>query len=361
MKKVLIITLYGNTNFGNKLQNYALQEKIKSLGFDVSTLIVKYNSSSILRNIKRIIGMNIYKFKLSKLDKEKEKKFLKFNKDYLRYKNDLSITNKIKSNYDYYVYGSDQIWNPYYLDNSELFLGYLSSKEKNVCYAASIGLSNFPLGFKEQYKKGLNNFKDISIREEVGKKIVDDLIGNNKSKVVIDPTMLLTKEDWEKIIKKPNNLKSEKYILNCFLGELSLERKKIIEDFALKNKCDVIDIFDKNNLLYDIGPSEFLYLEKNAYLICTDSFHSCVFSILFDKPFVVFERESNTLKNMYSRIDNLLDKFELKNRKCNGKEITNDNLNHDYNKAYMILEEERKKSDVFLKKALDIKEKYNEK
>ena len=64
---------------------------------------------------------------------------------------------------------------------------------------------------------------------------------------------------------------------------------------------------------------------------------------------------------MYSRIDNLLDKFELKNRKCNGKEITNDNLNHDYNKAYMILEEERKKSDVFLKKALDIKEKYNEK
>lgn len=360
-KKILIITLYGNFNFGNKLQNYALQEKIKSLGFDVETLVYKYTSPSKIKNVKRVLVETIKKIILIDNDKEREKKFLRFNSKYLNFKSGVvtyyKVDKKTTNDYDYYIYGSDQIWNPYYIECSPLLMGELTNKEKNISYAASFGISQLPDEVKNKYKESLNNFKFISLREEEGKKIVDDLRENKDSTVLIDPTMLLTSEDWDKIIKKPTGLETKKYILNCFLGELSFDKKKVIQDFAIQNNCDIIDIYDKESLFYNIDPSEFLYLEKNAYLICTDSFHSCVFSILFNRPFVVFERESNTLNDMYSRIDNLLSKFKIENRKYNGKCITDDNLKCDYKASLKILEEERKKSDEFLKMSLNVKEK----
>lgn len=98
-----------------------------------------------------------------------------------------------------------------------------------------------------------------------------------------------------------------------------------------------------------------MWLEKNAFLICTDSFHSSVFAILYNRPFIVFDREGNG-QGMNSRIETLISKFKLKNREYNGKNITKENLEHDYTEAYKILDEERKKSDNFLRKALDIEE-----
>ena len=144
-----------------------------------------------------------------------------------------------------------------------------------------------------------------------------------------------------------------KYILNYFLGELSEERKKEIDRIAKENNCEVINILDKKSPFYQTGPSEFLWLEKNAFLICTDSFHSSVFAILYNRPFIVFDREGNG-QGKNSRIETLISKFKLKNREYNGKNITQENLEHDYTEAYKILEEERKKSDKFLRKALDI-------
>ena len=112
---------------------------------------------------------------------------------------------------------------------------------------------------------------------------------------------------------------------------------------------------DRDSEFYATGPSEFLYLEKHAFLVCTDSFHSSVFSILYNRPFVVFDREGNE-KNMSSRIDTLLSTFHLINRRYNGISITKENLEHDYTEADKILEAEKVKSENFLKRALDIKE-----
>ena len=168
--------------------------------------------------------------------------------------------------------------------------------------------------------------------------------------------MLLTADEWNKVAKRPKQLKTDKYILNYFLGELSEKRKAEIDRIAKENNCEVINILDKNSPFYCTGPSEFLYLEKNAEVICTDSFHSCVFAILFNKPFIIFNREDKKEGNMNSRIETLINKFNLKNREYNGKEITKENLNHDYTEAYKILEEERKKSIKFLRQALDIEE-----
>ena len=225
-------------------------------------------------------------------------------------------------------------------------------KEKRNSFSASFGINEVPKDMVEYYKKNLLGLNNISVREDAGKKIIQDLTGRTDVDVLVDPTMLLTAKEWDKVSRKPVQLKTDKYILNYFLGELSEKRKKEIEKVAKENNCEIINILDKNNPFYQTGPSEFLYLEKNAFLICTDSFHSSVFAILYNRPFLVFDREDNLAK-MNSRIETLLKKFNLQDRKYKGT-ITKENLEHDYKEAYKILEEEKDKTMKFLKKALDI-------
>ena len=165
--------------------------------------------------------------------------------------------------------------------------------------------------------------------------------------------MLLTPEEWDKVSNRPkqlDNIKEEKYILNYFLGELSDSRRKEIERVANENNCHIINILDKNDPFYTCGPSEFLYLEKHAFLICTDSFHSSVFAILYNRPFIIFDREQKGIVNMNSRIETLINKFQLKNRKYNGDNITKKNLEHDYSDSYIILEKERQKTKDYFSK-----------
>lgn len=224
--------------------------------------------------------------------------------------------------------------------------------EQKIAFSASFGISELPEKYKQKTTEALKTFKAISVREDSGKKIVEELTGRTDVEVLVDPTMLLTPEEWDKVSKKPEQLNFDKYILCYFLGELSQQRKKEIERVAKENECKIINILDKKDPFYETGPSEFLYLEKNAFLICTDSFHSSVFAILYNRPFIVFDREDSLVK-MNSRLDTLLKKFELEDRWYEG-EIKKEQLKTDYTKAYEILEKERKKSINFLKKALDI-------
>ena len=224
--------------------------------------------------------------------------------------------------------------------------------EQKIAFSASFGIRELPEQFKQKTADALKSFKAISVREDSGKKIVEELTGRTDVEVLVDPTMLLTPEEWDKVSKKPKQLNFDKYILCYFLGELSEKRKKEIERVAKENDCKIINILDKKDPFYETGPSEFLYLEKNAFLICTDSFHSSVFAILYNRPFIVFDREDSLVK-MNSRLDTLLKKFELEDRRYEG-EIKKEQLKTDYTKAYEILEKEREKSMKFLKKALDI-------
>lgn len=355
MKKILIVTLYGNNNFGNKLQNYALQETIKNINknFSVETQVINYEKIS--NNIFIIFIWRIYNFvkNLFLLKDSRKDKFLEFSNQYINYsKKSYSINSKKKiDNYDFYVYGSDQVWNPNGTGKSDIYLGFLT--DNNISYAASLSSDLIPDSQKLRYRSCLNKFKFISVREDKGKNLLKELLPNKNIEVLVDPTMLLNKEDWNVISKKTDKSIPNKYILNYFLGTPSNEIVMEINRIASEYKCEIINILDKNDPFYNSGPSEFLYLEKNAFLICTDSFHSSVFAILYDRPFIVFERNSH-VSSMYSRIDTLLNKFKIKNRKYNGKYITEDNLKHDYTEAYKVLEKERKKSEEFLKKALDV-------
>ena len=355
MKKIGIITLCANNNYGNKLQNYAIIYTLKKYN-NCLPYTIWIENSFCNNNIKQYI--KAYRNKLKDLIKKRTRIFKKFNTNLSIY-NKKIITNddinKIQSNFDSFIIGSDQVWNPYFMDNYDIYFLSKFDCHKKIPFSASFGIDEIPEIFKDRIKEELNKFEKISVREEKGKEIIEKLTGRIDTEVLVDPTMLLTEREWDKISKKPKQLKTNKYILNYFLGCLSEQRKFEIERIAKENDCEVINILDKNSSFYETGPSEFLYLEKNAFLICTDSFHSSVFAILYNRPFIVFNREGNA-QDMNSRIETLINKFHLKNRRYNGSKITKENLEHDYTEAYKILEEERKKSDAFLKKALDIKE-----
>ena len=348
--KIGILTINDNNNYGNRLQNYAVQEIIKKEGYVCYTLknIPQLNGKDkmLLKFIKYIITNSIKKEKNIK----RLNAFLKFNENINFTNNYINPYVKIHKKYDYFITGSDQVWNPSFGRLRDVDLLNFAKPEQRIAFSASFGINELPEKYKNKAKKELERFKAISVREDKGKEIVEELTGRKDVQVLVDPTMLLTAEEWDKVSRKPEQLKEGKYILNYFLGELSEERKKEIDRIAKENGCEVINILDTNSPFYQTGPSEFLYLEKNAFLICTDSFHSCVFAILYNRPFVVFNREGANI-NMNSRLDTLLKKFKLENRWYNGK-ITKEQLQADYQKTYKILELERKKSKEFLENAI---------
>lgn len=354
MKKIGIVTLCSNENFGNKLQNYALLKTIEKYKLNVNTIWI-YNSFKA-----NFIKQFLKAFKKIVIDctKRRNRIFKKFNVYLKVFRKPVIIDSdfsKISKKFDMIFVGSDQVWNPNYINNHDIYYlkGYFGVK---IAYAASFGVDSISENTISQIKPALEKFNHISVREDKGKEIIQNFSNRRDVEVLIDPTMLLSSEEWDIIAKKPNKMKSEdeKYILNYFLGNLSELRKREIEKVAKKNNCKIINILDKEDPFYNCGPSEFLWLEKHAFLICTDSFHSSVFAILYNVPFVVFDRDDKS-QSMNSRIDTLLSKFEIDNRRFNGKNITKENLSSNYSKAFKILEKEREKSELFFEKALNLK------
>ena len=364
MKRVGIVTLYGNANYGNKLQNYAVQETLKKFGLDPITIrnIPELNNKRffIVKYIKFALKYFLHRF-IIKDDKYTDNEF---NKDLDRTNNFICFDKYIKTtnktfnyltvnkfnNYDYYCVGSDQIWNPNYgcLNHFDL-LGFVNSNNK-FSLSASLGVSMIDDKKKALISKYLPKFKGISVREEKGKEVLSSIIDKDV-KVILDPTMLLTDTQWTKVMKKPvykNN--NKKYILLYFLGQITDEYNNYILNISKEYNLDIINILDTKSNYYKCGPSEFLWLEKNAELIFTDSFHSCVFSILFKKPFLVFDRKDN-LKSMNSRIDTLLTRFKLEDRRYGV--INNDIFKCNYDECNDILNEERKKAYDFLKGVIE--------
>ena len=340
--KIAILTIPDNNNYGNRLQNYAVEQVLKKIKMDYVVTI--WDKRLNIQNMKKILKLLL----ASKSSRKRYNNFRRFTNKYTNPKYiGYSINNK--KIYDFIVIGSDQIWNFNWHLKRNQFL-YKISKEKNISFAASFGISKINDYLKDEYIKILNNISRLSVREDRGKEIVEELTGRKDVEVLVDPTMLLTAEEWDKVSKKPTMLKTDKYILNYFLGELSEERRKEINRVAKENNCEVINILDKNSPFYECGPSEFLYLEKHAFLICTDSFHSSIFAIIYNRPFLVYNREDKEV-SMNSRLETLLSKFKLEKRKYSSK-ITKDNLVCNYMETYKILEKERKKSFEFLERSL---------
>lgn len=343
MKKVGIFTIYDEDNYGNRLQNFAVQEILKTYGFEVET--IKYNIDYTLSIVKSGKRLDFFR---------EFNKNINFAPDNLIMSQNSIIKEDLNKRYDYLIIGSDQIWNySYKALFSDKVYGSFVDKEKRISLSASIGV-NFLPQIQERYevsKKYLNEMHAISVREYAGKELIKQICGREDVEVLVDPTMLISQEKWKSIMNKPDMIDNNKaFILKCFLGELNENDNKILEEFAKIHNYEIIDIGNKNSKYYDIGPKEFLYLENNAKLIVTDSFHSCVFSFLFHTPLMIYKRVQEDENNMYSRMETLIKKFDLKNIEYNGK-LDDNILQIDIDKIENCLQYERRKAKEYLERA----------
>ncbi|TCI57447.1 polysaccharide pyruvyl transferase family protein [Exiguobacterium sp. SH1S21] len=367
-KKIAILTINDYSNYGNRLQNYALQETVRAMESEVETLVYDRNLVSVpihskfkklfnLKNwggIKRRILLNLNK----RIYQEKILNFKNFTNKYISESdfkiNDLYVPVKLSEDYDFFITGSDQVWNPFFKFGTEIDFLTFAPTHKRISYAPSFGVSNLSTQETINYKEKLKGFEKISVREDAGAVIIKNITGKEVP-VLVDPTLLLKKEEWLKISYPDVDKPMENYLLTYFLGEISEETQKNIDDIANEYRLKVINLGSlKDRVRYSVGPSEFLDYLNSASLIFTDSFHGCVFSIVFEKPFIVFERYIKNETSMNSRIDTLLSKLNLKERKWSAIVNRKDLFYIEYAPIKEILDKEREKSYNFLKKTMSL-------
>ena len=346
--KVAIVTI-NSRNYGNRLQNYALQELLKKFGLKVESIPVelKYDfKGKIKLAIKIVLSPFIKKYLSVCWD------IFDQNISWSKY---TAKDTKIGSQYDYFIAGSDQIWNPIFECNSDREFLVFTTDEKKIAYAASIGLDALPNNEIDRYRRYISAFKAVSVREKSAANIIENL-GCPRPKVVLDPTMLLSVEDWKVVIKKSKLKINERYVVSYFLGIRTAEFDSYIHNQAKEMGVKLIDIMGlPSNIKNRIGPAEFISLLYHSEKVFTDSFHGTVFSVLFHKPFIVFERPyEEGYGKMSSRLDTLLETFNLNEHRVNSKEkLDIIKPEYDYLKVDNILKEKRKESIDFLKEALN--------
>lgn len=352
MKRIGIVTII-DYNYGNRLQNYAVQEVLKKFP-NVDVITLKNNATTNSRKNYLLRKMKSFYKKVKKNKyKNRIERYEEFNKNIKFSNKNITAFSHIDKDYDIFFTGSDQVWNPNFGRLRYVDLLKFSSNNKKNSFSASFGIESLPHEDIERLKREFESFNKISVREEKAKNILEEMTNRKDIEVLLDPTMLLDIKEWDKIVKKPvqyDKLKNKKYILNYFLGEIPVEWNEKINMIADKYDCQIINLLDKNDSFFENGPSEFLFLEKNAFLICTDSFHSSVFSILYNKPFIVFKRKDK-YGNMGSRLDTLLKKFNMTKRLYTN-DLPQDYLKVDYNETLKILEKERKKANEFLEEII---------
>jgi len=343
-KKIGIITVSRTTNFGAELQAFALQYKLNKLGYDAEVIDYLYfkNNRHIvskkarpelsfkkkeqLKNlfIYRIIGPLIdVAFPIfHKKTNRKFNNFKNFHKNNTRFSKEFRTADSLYKhsfNYDIFITGSDQVWNPATFSSLKPYLlDFAPPFKKRISYAASFGVSKVSSEYKNTYSGLFKKLDSISVREEQGKEIIKE-ITNLEANEVLDPTLLLSKSDWKEIAKGSKINIKEPYILIYDLHP-SPEIIELANKTAAKLNCRVYRICKrafsnpKNNGIKNIddaGPTEFVSLFMKATYVITNSFHGVIFSTNFNIP---FNAVLNPKRKNNSRILNFLSYVNLSNR-----------------------------------------------
>lgn len=360
---IIIVTIIDPIpNYGNRLQHYAVKKVIEKIAaVDAKSLAIDSPKTNVKEDLKKVIHMALMYKKTGRKDYWKYeypriKKISKFDNEYFHLINVKKIEDIPAA--DFYVVGSDQVWNPQWYNRNPLkkdvYLLSFAEPKKKVCFAPSIGVEEIPDEWNFWFKKQLSTFPNISVREENAVKIVKSLTGKNAT-LLIDPTLMLTAKEWEKISRRPRKYKNEKYILSYFLGSQNYVAEKGMQELSLKLNAKIINLMDMTSPVYISGPEEFIYLFEHAEAVFTDSFHACVFSFIFDKPFLVFARQGKEC-NMTARIETLLKILDIPNRFCTQEEVSlEEMLNCDYVKGHTRIEKEQVKTTQYLKRCFNIK------
>ncbi|MDM1384255.1 polysaccharide pyruvyl transferase family protein [Myroides marinus] len=372
MKKVCVFTQPLISNYGGILQNYALQQILERNNYVVNT-INRLGRISDYRIFLQKIKQKIFNHHNNKLLYRAQHTLIAVNsKDFIDRKlNVLNVYNPtnetlkklvLENHYETIIVGSDQVWRPKYsIDISQDFLGFIQSSIKKVAYAASFGTDKWEFSdeLTRTCSKLLRDFNAVSVREDSGVDLCKEFLGC-EAEQVLDPTLLLTQQDYLEIIKEKINDKTEGGIYTYILDK-SKDKVEIIKTITkVLNKS----VFNKqpkyalnNNKSLEFSYDSFGYpaIEewlagfRDADFIVTDSFHGTVFSIIFNKPFVAI---SNSERGR-ARFISLLKLFNLENRLVEDKvdiEVILQLGDIDFAKVNSLLDIERKKSIDFLLK-----------
>ena len=361
-KKVAIVTLTHVQNYGNRLQNYALQQVLTSLGADVETIFNDIPSRKkrivrcVKRRFKKVTGLNY-----SCMD-ERVDRFDEFNRKFInasKFRADnCSVSKMINDHYDCFFAGSDQIWNCNYHFSPYFFLQF-ADKPKRYTYAASFGISDIKSDKIEQYAEWMRQLVCVSVREKNAVELVQRVAGVG-ARWDLDPTLLLEAEKWREIQCIPCGMYEceEEFVVVYFLGGIPDEVQKKIEGemrigvrivYLEGDTMAYSSIIDQKT--YAFNPSEFIWLIDNCKYILTDSYHGTIFSIIFRKKFVAFSRmEDIKGNNMDSRIEGLLYMLDLEGR-FNSLNI-DDEIPIDYDHIKEILDKKKIDSISYLAKCI---------
>lgn len=372
----------GHNNYGTSLQGYAMLKKIQQLGYEVEVIqytkrlsvwqkmkfVVNALRAGEWKNIKqRLTTKQILKKypayaagiteRTKAVDAYKQKKLIPLFHEYIGY----YALHKGSLNYDAVIVGSDQVWTPMSLPNKFFNLLFVDDSVRKVAYASSFGVSEIPPFQRKATGTYLDRFYKIGVREERGKEIVEEL-SHQKATVVADPTLLLTREEWETEISDARPHESEPYIFCYFLGTnqnarqaaIRLKKQTGYRIITIRHMDEYVPEDEQfgDEAPYHVDPNDFVkYISQAAY-VCTDSFHCTVFSILFHRQFMTFYRfaeRSKTGRN--SRIDSLFKILGLQDRLYAGNISAIDN-SISYDKVDEKLKSLREDSLEFLKNSL---------
>ncbi|WP_076453806.1 polysaccharide pyruvyl transferase family protein [Zobellia uliginosa] len=379
MKKIGIITILNVNNYGAELQAFALHHKLKLMGFDneiINYLYYKnpnYKSeaasqplikTSIKNRLKDLALKWLDKysaFKYPEIAKIRKQRFDGFHEKHTAVSKTYHSYSELYNStlgYDTYIVGSDQVWNPNNGTNiAPYFLTFAPKEANKVSYASSFGVGSIDGTYYDQYRKWINNLKHISTRESDGVNIIKDITGKDALHVV-DPTLLLSKEDWQNIMIPYEH--SEPYILFFIF-----KKNKYAEDLAYRIQKNTgykiirvcknempLESDDKIINIRDYGPAEFLGLYNSASIVLTTSFHGSIFSLIFEKPFYTITPAS---KNNNSRQESLMNVVGLQERLLReGDEVNLNKLTDiDFEIVKSKLDKQINISVEFLKKSLN--------
>lgn len=350
MKIGIVTHYYKSKNYGGNLQAYALTAYLNTLGYQAEQIcydstkyaprksplqkILKLGPLGVLRGVREKI-INNRNAKLFLLENQKydlknqqEKAFSHFNSAVIPNGKTVytdETIGKCASDYDAFITGSDQVWNLVWY-RPAYYLQFVPSDKPKISYAASMAMSSLNQKQKKLVTGLLSDYTAISVREDKAVELLTPLV-KEEPKLVLDPTLLLSAEQWDEICAPC--MIEEPYVLCYFLGDNKKERE-LAEEFAQKKGLKLITMphacgvraadvdFPKNGeKLFDVTPERFISLIKHANYVFTDSFHATVFSYLYKKQFFVFHRSKR--KEMSSRIDSIIEMFGATDHFCKEK------------------------------------------
>ncbi len=360
------ITLDGYSNYGNLLQNYALQQVLLCYADEVETLwharenflLECYWKWGWKEPIKYLIDWKQFRTNWQNGHNGREMvrqgKLRDWAERYIHFRKDVKNLHAVSGEYDCFVTGSDQVWDPY-LTTDYLQANFLTfaPSEKRISYAASISVPTIPEEKVNLFREGFLGMRGLSFREKAGRDLAKEISGQ-EGEVHVDPTLLLMPEEWDAVSRTPAWYHGGDFLLTYFLGERPDEA---IASVAKEVGLPVANLLDEKVYEhYVTGVDEFLWAIKHASLVYTDSFHGAVFSILYRRPFVVCNRLGSVVsEKMGSRIDTLLGLFHLEEKrgtKENGYMISHPLQAPEWDVTDEVLARERERSAEYLMRVL---------